>query len=198
MPPPSTQSGNCAPYPHPRSFEVDIIGLAMARCSSTAARNRLRAHLGHDFDQSAHWCWRRGMASARRFHSRHGPPRIPALDPVHSISSIARMRIVIMGAGGLGGYFGARLAAAGNDVAFVARGAHLAAIRAARAAGRECARRSASARCRGDRRSGDAGAGGRGDDRGEAVGHRGRGRGGEAAGAAGHGGGVVPERRRQG
>ncbi len=40
------------------------------------------------------------------------------------------MRIVIMGAGGLGGYFGARLAAAGNDVAFVARGAHLAAIQA--------------------------------------------------------------------
>jgi 2-dehydropantoate 2-reductase len=34
-----------------------------------------------------------------------------------------------MGDGGLGGYFGARLAAAGNDVAFVARGAHLAAIR---------------------------------------------------------------------
>ncbi len=42
---------------------------------------------------------------------------------------MAAMRIVIMGAGGLGGYFGARLAAAGNDVAFVARGAHLAAIR---------------------------------------------------------------------
>jgi 2-dehydropantoate 2-reductase len=39
------------------------------------------------------------------------------------------MRIVVLGAGGLGGYFGARLAAAGNDVAFVARGAHLAAIR---------------------------------------------------------------------
>lgn len=39
------------------------------------------------------------------------------------------MRIVIMGAGALGGYFGARLATAGNDVAFVARGAHLAAIR---------------------------------------------------------------------
>src|SRR5271157_59567 len=40
-----------------------------------------------------------------------------------------RMRIIIMGAGGLGGYFGARLAAAGNDVAFVARGAHLTAMR---------------------------------------------------------------------
>jgi len=39
------------------------------------------------------------------------------------------MRFVIMGAGGLGGYFGARLVAAGNDVAFIARGAHLAAIR---------------------------------------------------------------------
>lgn len=39
------------------------------------------------------------------------------------------MRIVVMGAGGTGGYFGARLARAGEDVTFVARGAHLAAIR---------------------------------------------------------------------
>ncbi len=38
------------------------------------------------------------------------------------------MRIVILGAGGVGGYFGGRLAAAGNDVTFVARGAHLAAL----------------------------------------------------------------------
>jgi len=40
------------------------------------------------------------------------------------------MRVAIVGSGGLGGYFGARLAAAGTDVAFVARGKHLAAIRA--------------------------------------------------------------------
>ncbi|MBX6424563.1 MAG: 2-dehydropantoate 2-reductase [Variibacter sp.] len=39
------------------------------------------------------------------------------------------MRIATMAAGGVGGYFGARLAAAGHDVAFLARGAHLAAIR---------------------------------------------------------------------
>jgi 2-dehydropantoate 2-reductase len=39
------------------------------------------------------------------------------------------MRIVVMGAGGTGGYFGAKLARAGVDVTFVARGAHLAAIR---------------------------------------------------------------------
>jgi len=39
------------------------------------------------------------------------------------------MRIAVMGAGGVGGYFGARLAQAGHDVAFVARGAHLAAMR---------------------------------------------------------------------
>ena len=39
------------------------------------------------------------------------------------------MRIVVLGAGGVGGYFGGRLAAAGNDVTFVARGAHLAAMR---------------------------------------------------------------------
>jgi 2-dehydropantoate 2-reductase len=39
------------------------------------------------------------------------------------------MRIAVMGAGGVGGYIGGRLAAAGQDVTFVARGAHLAAIR---------------------------------------------------------------------
>jgi 2-dehydropantoate 2-reductase len=40
------------------------------------------------------------------------------------------MRIAIMAAGAVGGYFGARLAAAGEDVSFIARGAHLAAIKA--------------------------------------------------------------------
>ena len=40
------------------------------------------------------------------------------------------MRIAVMGTGGVGGYFGAKLAQAGNDVVFVARGAHLAAMRA--------------------------------------------------------------------
>lgn len=39
------------------------------------------------------------------------------------------MRIAIMGSGGVGGYVGARLAAAGEEVVFIARGAHLAAIR---------------------------------------------------------------------
>ncbi|MEZ5818956.1 MAG: 2-dehydropantoate 2-reductase [Hyphomicrobiaceae bacterium] len=39
------------------------------------------------------------------------------------------MKILVMGSGGVGGYFGGRLAAAGNDVAFVARGAHLEAMR---------------------------------------------------------------------
>ena len=39
------------------------------------------------------------------------------------------MKITVMGPGGVGGYFGARLAAAGNDVTFLARGAHLQAMR---------------------------------------------------------------------
>jgi 2-dehydropantoate 2-reductase len=39
------------------------------------------------------------------------------------------MRIAIMGSGAVGGYFGARLAAAGQDVTFIARGAHLEALR---------------------------------------------------------------------
>jgi 2-dehydropantoate 2-reductase len=40
------------------------------------------------------------------------------------------MRIAVMGAGGTGGYFGGLLARAGEDVTFIARGAHLDAIRA--------------------------------------------------------------------
>src|SRR5438093_11574391 len=39
------------------------------------------------------------------------------------------MRIAIVGAGGVGGYFGGRLAEAGADVTFLARGAHLEALR---------------------------------------------------------------------
>jgi len=38
------------------------------------------------------------------------------------------VRIAVMGAGAVGGYFGARLAAASNDVAFIARGCHLTAM----------------------------------------------------------------------
>ena len=40
------------------------------------------------------------------------------------------MKIAMMGSGGVGGYFGGRLAASGADVAFIARGAHLEAMRA--------------------------------------------------------------------
>ena len=39
------------------------------------------------------------------------------------------MRIAVMGAGSTGGYFGGMLARGGNDVALIARGAHLEAIR---------------------------------------------------------------------
>jgi len=39
------------------------------------------------------------------------------------------MKIAVMGAGGVGGYFGARLAQAGHEVAFVARGKHLEAMK---------------------------------------------------------------------
>jgi 2-dehydropantoate 2-reductase len=38
------------------------------------------------------------------------------------------MRVAVVGAGGVGGYFGGRLAASGADVHFVARGAHLRAM----------------------------------------------------------------------
>ena len=41
----------------------------------------------------------------------------------------AGMRLAILGSGAVGGYYGARLARAGHEVTFIARGAHLAAIR---------------------------------------------------------------------
>ena len=40
------------------------------------------------------------------------------------------MRILVLGSGGVGGYFGAQLAKAGHEVFFVARGAHLQAMQA--------------------------------------------------------------------
>ncbi|HKR99664.1 MAG TPA: 2-dehydropantoate 2-reductase N-terminal domain-containing protein [Candidatus Dormibacteraeota bacterium] len=39
------------------------------------------------------------------------------------------MRIAVMGSGALGGYFGGLLAKGGADVSFIARGAHLEAMR---------------------------------------------------------------------
>src|SRR3982750_740733 len=44
-------------------------------------------------------------------------------------TTVTDVKVAIYGSGGVGGYFGARLAAAGNDVHFIARGAHLAAMR---------------------------------------------------------------------
>jgi 2-dehydropantoate 2-reductase len=41
------------------------------------------------------------------------------------------MRIAVMGAGAVGAYFGAKLAAAGHDLVFIARGKHLEAMRGA-------------------------------------------------------------------
>ena len=39
------------------------------------------------------------------------------------------MKIAVIGAGGVGGYFGGRLALGGHDVHFLARGRHLSAMR---------------------------------------------------------------------
>ena len=39
------------------------------------------------------------------------------------------MRIAILGSGGVGGYFGGRLAAAGADITFIARGPQLDALK---------------------------------------------------------------------
>jgi 2-dehydropantoate 2-reductase len=44
------------------------------------------------------------------------------------VAGVVVMRVLVVGAGGVGGYFGARLARAGTTVGFLARGAHLDAI----------------------------------------------------------------------
>jgi 2-dehydropantoate 2-reductase len=46
------------------------------------------------------------------------------------VKASSLMRFAIMGSGAVGGYYGAKLAQAGHDVTFIARGAHLDAIRA--------------------------------------------------------------------
>ena len=58
------------------------------------------------------------------------------------------MRIAAMAAGAVGGYFGARMAAAGHDVFFIARGAHLRGHQEGRPHHRERARRPAPAASR--------------------------------------------------
>ena len=58
--------------------------------------------------------WRCGLANPR---ARSG------------LGLIRAMRVAVMGSGGLGGYFGALLARGGTDVSFIARGAHLEAMR---------------------------------------------------------------------
>jgi 2-dehydropantoate 2-reductase len=58
-------------------------------------------------------------------------PRIKSV-AYHSTDNrgtLVGMRICVVGVGGVGGYFGGRLAAAGNSVAFIARGATLEALR---------------------------------------------------------------------
>jgi 2-dehydropantoate 2-reductase len=55
---------------------------------------------------------------------------VPELTAVTAAAKLdATMRIAVMGSGGLGGYFGALMARGGADVTFIARGAHLEAMR---------------------------------------------------------------------
>src|SRR5687767_9188204 len=58
-----------------------------------------------------------------------GSPAIEFRVPLGASRSGTRnMRIAVMGSGGLGGYFGARLVMGGSDVTFIARGGHLSAM----------------------------------------------------------------------
>jgi 2-dehydropantoate 2-reductase len=56
-------------------------------------------------------------------------PWIPGRARDDNLKEESDMRIAVMGSGGLGGYFGARLALGGAEVHFIARGKHLQAMR---------------------------------------------------------------------
>src|SRR3954452_20664524 len=72
---------------------------------------------------------RRSMGAFVTVLSREGGvSRASILAPVAQQPD-GRMRILVAGTGGVGGYYGARFAAAGNDVTFLSRGAMLEALR---------------------------------------------------------------------
>ena len=64
--------------------------------------------------------WREAVKALTWLGSEAGIPRL---------CGGCRMRIAVMAAGAVGGYYGGRMAAAGHDVTFIARGAHRDAIR---------------------------------------------------------------------
>src|SRR3978361_1663088 len=71
------------------------------------------------------------MKIIRLRRSRNRVPKAsltPIRNDLHSRRDF--MRIAVVGTGGVGGGFGAALAKAGADVSFIARGAHLAAMKA--------------------------------------------------------------------
>ena len=101
---------------------------------------------------------------------------VPKEGPYKSRSlPVLSMRIAAMGAGGVGGYFGARLAQAGDEVSFIARGKHLDAMRA-KGLSVKSALGDAQSEGAGVRGSARGRSGRRGDVRGQALGHRRRGR----------------------
>ncbi len=65
------------------------------------------------------------MLRYRRFAWLALDPPVPEPATVYIVSNV---KLAVIGAGGVGGYFGGRLAAAGYDVTFLARGAHLVAL----------------------------------------------------------------------
>jgi 2-dehydropantoate 2-reductase len=67
----------------------------------------------------------RKLGLSKEVRSYDADPLLYAAEP-----RISKVKIAVMGAGGIGGYVGGRLAEAGEEVHMIARGGHLAAIQA--------------------------------------------------------------------
>ena len=179
-----------------RRLAGDRRGRCRRRRAVAPAPLTLGQHVHALYDGHEERCGLVGVAACRACR-RTRRRDFPAAPP-WQLSEGSGMRIAVMGTGGVGGYFGARLARGGHDVAFVARGA---AARGPAATGCGWRARSATCTCPMSRpptirpRSGP---GRPGAVRGQAVGHRAGGRPAQAAARPEHRRGVVPERRGEG
>src|ERR1019366_8010660 len=109
-------SGNLEPLSHRYSYSARCRDPSAPDSVSSGLRPGLRA--------------RRFIVGERRTTLRQSAPRATLARKDAQLRRVS-MRIAVVGAGGVGGGFGAALAKAGADVTFIARGAHLAAMKSA-------------------------------------------------------------------
>src|SRR2546430_16270568 len=120
---PRDRSGRQAPHACRMAFPGSLFGPPLAAC----ARRRVFARAGvlarRPLSASPDWRNRPGASmppiGGVSPHVRCGIFRL--LFGIHHAEYSTKMKLLVLGAGGIGGYFGGRLAQAGSDVTFLVR-----------------------------------------------------------------------------